>query len=106
MTTLSEFLLARLEEEIEVAQEMIAESEHLAGRYRGSPAGFLCHDEAPHVGYTAEHVVLDIEAKRLIVRNHDAHRAGQPGYGASRSAVLNLAMVYSDHPDWNWNWRG
>ena len=76
--TLTEFLLARITEE-----------EALVDR----------------VGYPFARVLAECEARRLIVGNHERHSAGQSGYGASRYAVLALAAVYADHPDYREEWQ-
>jgi hypothetical protein len=72
---------------------------------RGEEARWL-GDSLQHIAHhDPAYVLADIEAKRQIVQNHDRHVPCQPGYGASRHAVRCLAMVYSDHPDYQQEWR-
>lgn len=56
-------------------------------------------------GTDGARVLADVKAKREIVKNAQRHLPGERGYGASHFAVMQLASVYSDHPDFDPSWR-
>jgi hypothetical protein len=87
MTTLTEFVLARIEEDWEAALRRAASSKSLAGQLYPARAR------------------ADYEAKRQIVGQvFDLDR--HDGYTeATRDAVRSLAAVYADHPDYREEWR-
>ena len=129
MTTLTEFLLARIAEDEAVAQKAggdeweyaaycgamqiqtvrvdgtLGYEQHLAitRDYEGL-SDSVGEDAGPHIArHDPARVLAECEAKQRIVANHLRHSPGQSGYGASRYAAACLAMTY-DHPDYQAEW--
>lgn len=103
MTTLTEFLLARIAEDEEAAQYGLRHNG--AAPYANDNYGCLLVD--PH------RVLAEGEAKRHIVEQFDALERLQGNldhdtravYEALEWAVWYLAEVYRDRPDFNEAWR-
>lgn len=141
MTTLTDFLLARIDEDAEVAEVAAAEfvgPGQWAARDNGDvipalPGGILRFGEvAVGPGYSdgiglagvhiARHdpdrVMAECAAKRRIVELHNRrheccilqHDSDEPNTGAyvdaARCSTLRLlALPYSDHPDYQQEWK-
>lgn len=90
MTTLTEFLLAR-----------IAEDEAACGG--GDEPENWC-DRATGVHYDPARVLAECEAKRRIVNVARYADEGSAGWGFRR-ILGDLAAVYGDHPDHREEWR-
>lgn len=86
MSDLTEFLLARLAEDEAVAQRMID--------YRPSGYGLA----VPEGDYDPLRVLAEVEAKRRIVRERNDE-------GDLQIVLQHLAAVYSDHPDYDEEWK-
>ena len=114
--TLTEFLLARIAEDEEVAQSATP------GRWEqdsgwsitAPPPEDWCgpnvvvetkqrNDAEFIASHNPARVLAECAAKRKVVANHLRYNPGQSGYGASRYAVACLAMTY-DHPDYQAEW--
>jgi hypothetical protein len=89
-SALAEFLLARIAED-EAWAEASASPDY--------------SDAEPGTPAHSARILAECEAKRRIVEEHHRHDAGQRGYGATRYAVLCLAAVYADHPDYRPEWK-
>lgn len=123
--TLTEFLLARFDEEEEKARDAAgwdrSGRERATGRWSRVGISSLEDDQQRSVIYSdnnqlsgsvADHVALhdparvlaDIKAKRQIVAA--ANRPGDPVGSAVMEFVLGrLATGYADHPDYRREWR-
>lgn len=102
MSTLSEFLLARIAEDEEVANAA-REHEYLSAARDASPLRWV----RDAVGYgtifaNSGRILAECAAKRAIVRDNPPMTTFG---GPSESFNLrHLASVYADHPDFNPEW--
>jgi hypothetical protein len=119
--TLSEFLLARIAEDEEVARDTYAASPwHAEGYYVMNHGVITETDEASTTAHMARwhpaRVLAECEAKRRIVEHHDddddAGRctACEPMMWARPTpfpcpTLRLLALPYADHPDYRREWR-
>ena len=104
--TLTEFLLARIDEDEKVAQsategpwEAHTGAYRMASLVRGDVwIGDIDHD--PDVAHIARHdparVLAECEAKRQLIE-----RVGNPDWAGFRI----LATPYTDHPDYRQEWK-
>ena len=60
--------------------------------------------DGTHAAVCPVRVLAQCAAFRRIVENHERHRPGESGYGASRHAVRLIASIWSDHPDFHPDW--
>jgi hypothetical protein len=119
--TLTEFLLARLDEDEEIARECVrlgVDVGDLSGWVEISGKGTDA-TEALFSRFSPARVLADCEAKRRIVERATAAEEAlrQPGLDDSayfirlscrdswRLAVADLALSYADHPDYRQEWR-
>jgi hypothetical protein len=100
MTTLTEFLLARIAEDEAVARAA-RPHEYLPTR-DGRNLTTIDAGDSARVGITSGRVLAECEAKRRIVNLDDLDGAGEDGH---IHAVRCLASVYADHPDFREEWR-
>jgi hypothetical protein len=106
MTTLTEFLLARLAED-EVAARGASHHSQLVQDYERDNYGYLW--------VKTTRVLAEVEAKRRIVRAHEKWCDGSCGDGEPSASypfhqahywsLAALAAVYSDHPDYDEAWK-
>ncbi|MCP2265518.1 DUF6221 family protein [Promicromonospora thailandica] len=120
--TITEFLRARLDED-EVIARMADSAASIPGAGNGAPtsAAFLAQQQRHIVRWSPARVLVDVAAKRQIVAAYDKFgkiwdQAAGSGHDdqaeVSRNlfsglmiAVRLLAGVYSDHPDYQRDWR-
>lgn len=130
MTTITEFLLARIAEDEAVAREADGRAWWIAD---GDEWGSNVHDEATgkvvadqisdrHAAHIVRHdparVLAECEAKRRVIEYSWGDRLsieGEWGSGRSREemdakddvpdVVRALAAIYAEHPDYREEWR-
>ena len=90
--TLTDFLLARLDEDAASAHQSMREPKLWAVVRRKLPGGHYVFAQTA----TPHRMLADVEAKRRIVE-----LASSPGPQALRL----LALPYADHPDYRPEWR-
>lgn len=101
--TLTDFLLARLAEDEEVAQAAIGSDAEPASRasvwtsLRSGHPGVCDHGPRGSVEMQPARVLADVEAKRALI----AWDAEQP---VDRGVLNILAKPYANHPDWREEW--
>ena len=100
--TLNEFLLARIAEDEEVANEANE-------RYDADTSLWVVDDDYRHdiVGASDKRVLAECEAKRTIVEQWDTWD-GQVYDGWTNAAAVvlgTLAAIWSEHPDYREEWR-
>lgn len=113
MSDLSAFLWARLAED-----EAVAKGFYGATRFMGGEPDFYGQDgpaaSAFWQHFTADRVLREVAVKREIVRRCAGHMDEPDQYPnglvspralLSRQVLLNLAAVYSDHPDYREDWK-
>lgn len=105
MTTLTEFLLARIAEDEEAAGRLPADGHRVAdGRVlsvAGTGAGWPDR-------WNPVRVLAECEAKRRIVALHPEMLEACQGCDAESypcRTLLALALPYADHPDYREEWR-
>lgn len=98
--TLTEFLLARIAEDEQMANEGVD-----AGRCtcRPNPRSLLRRIDVHHP-QCALRVLAECEAKRRIVADC-AEYEGPETDGLSWRTLHAIALVYADHPDYRDEWR-
>ena len=116
--TLTDFLLARIAEDEEVARSVETEdarTQYVIGYEHDSPdtSFWADYDGArPSVSVGAGRVLAECAAKRRIVQRYrwtEDHLDDGPtdlaGWSDDRATLLNLAAVYADHSDYREEWR-
>jgi len=117
--TLTEFLLARIDEDEAVVLRAFEATNELFGRGGETDTGIdVVYDSAgPFVGVGNERMVAEIAAKRIIIASEVAAHVGRRDeykdsatFDAIASrvntrALRALAVIYADHPDYREEWR-
>ncbi|SDD41789.1 DUF6221 family protein [Auraticoccus monumenti] len=107
MTTLTEFLLARIAEDEAVAQG-VRPHENLSTRDL-TDLGFVNRDGYARCTVTSGRVLAECEAKRRIVtaaRDYSPElEHGDNGEWALEMALQALALPYAEHEDYREEWR-
>ncbi|MDR7253693.1 hypothetical protein J2X46_002683 [Nocardioides sp. BE266] len=99
MSDLTDFLLARVAEDADVAR--VAGASDPSSRssiwtsLRSGRAGVCDHGPRGSVEIQPDRVVAECEAKRLIVKR----------WGGHDPIIRLLALPYADHPDYREEWR-
>ncbi|MEV0950686.1 DUF6221 family protein [Promicromonospora sp. NPDC050249] len=121
--TITEFLIARLDEDESIARAADSASSP-PGEAHGEPAvaaPFLPEQQRHIDRWSATRVLVDIAAKRTIVETYeelgrvlakasDSGRVDEAAvtrnlFAGLQVAVLAHAMVFADHPDYRAEWR-
>lgn len=110
MTTLTDFLLARIAEDEEVARKHPGDTLRDDAVYE--LGGTATDYGDAHITISAARVLAECEAKRRIIEQYDtAERISdnldydtRGMYEATELAVTYLAQVYADHPDYQAEW--
>jgi len=106
MTTLAEFLLARIWDDQTIAESARVHVDDLDGWPAVTAAHVLRHDPA--------RVLAECEAKRRIVERYRRHERDVTPHGvalddsarfALEDTVRDLAQTYADHPAYRQEWR-
>lgn len=102
--TLTEFLLARIDEDAAVARKVI---EGASPGWLDTEEPWWCDEQTEHVAMPPARVLADCKAKRRIVED-SAHLSALP-HGPLRShaewVTAVLALPYVDHPDYREEWK-
>lgn len=119
--TITEFLLARIAEDAQVAREVdaalrddVASGTYIKGREPDLDAlnSKLAHIDGsmdrPAVDISPQRVLAECAAKRAIVEEARDYSPelehGDNGEWAFDTVLRSLAAVYADHPDYNTAW--
>lgn len=105
MTTLADFILARIAEDEAVAREATQR-----GRWADDDTTpWVCDEQTDHVAMHPARVLAQCEAVRRIVEEHadvdpcDAHDASFETIDCD--TLRALALPYADHPEFREEWR-
>lgn len=106
MTELTDFLLARITEDEALALIAQTEEEHQIDAWHTLGCEVRQGDSECDCGVPAR-VLAECDAKRRIVERHPRDHASCATYWDRETcaALLDLAAVYADHPDYQQEWK-
>jgi hypothetical protein len=105
MSDLTEFLKARLDEDERTAKGLAGATRIIGGGPDFYGAGGLAAEDFWE-RFDPARVLREVKAKRAILGEYAGNDMDDLGYtNALGFAVSHLAAVYSDHPDYQQEWR-
>lgn len=109
MTTLTDFLLARIAEDEAVAQKVVddASGERAPWIWLDPGPPWHCDEQSDHIAMAPVRVLAECAAKRRIIRlmRPDPHMmVGAEAGVVPEIALRALASVYADHAEFRAEW--
>lgn len=102
MSALTDFLLARIADDEDMAREAVEDWYWTLGSLDG-----MAWSGAQHViRFDPARMLAECKAKRRIVGLHLEWEGDANDYGQTAQVLRLLAQVYADHPDYDPAWGG